>query len=227
MAVVRSFLIALALAAAALTASTGASASSVSCWTGYSYVGVQSGTAAFGASAVLSAPSLPTPSSGHVAAWIGFGGAGMGPGGSDEWVQAGIAADAGGVAHLYYEFKRPGDREATYVQLEDVARAQTHSISVVERAAERDSWSVQIDGVRVSAPIVLPGSHGLFSPVATAENWDGGAARQCNNYSFAFSRLALQSKYGGRWQSFDLSRVLHDPAYQLTLRASGFSASSR
>jgi hypothetical protein len=84
-----------------------------------------------------------------------------------------------------------------------------------------------VDGVKISPPVSLPGSHGLFQPVATAENWDGGVAGACNQYGFAFSNLAVRSDYKGAWQAFDLSRVLRDPAYQLTLGQSGFKASSR
>jgi hypothetical protein len=164
---------------------------------------------------------------GHVAAWVGVGGAGMGPGGTDEWIQAGIAHDAGGQDVLYYEYKRPGDAKATYTALQVANPGQSHSFVVYERAAQRDSWSVIVDGVKISPPVSLPGSHGLFQPVATAENWDGGVAGACNQYGFAFANLAVRSDYKGAWQAFDLSRVLRDPAYQLALRPSGFTASSR
>jgi hypothetical protein len=86
---------------------------------------------------------------------------------------------------------------------------------------------VVVDGVKISPPVSLPGSHGLFQPVATAENWDGGVAGACNQYGFAFSNLAVRSDYKGAWQAFDLSRVLRDPAYQLTLGRSGFTASTK
>lgn len=197
------------------------------CWSGYSYVGVQSATPAFGVSAVLSVTAVPAVGSGHVAAWIGVGGAGLGPGGSDEWLQAGIVYESNGVAHLYYELKRPGDAHATYVQLGVVVPGEPHSLALFERSGLRDSWSVTIDGVRTGAPVVLPGSHGTFAPIATTESWDGGVAGNCNRYGFDFSRLALESGYGSGWRAFDLARVLHDPGYRLALRPSGFTAASR
>jgi hypothetical protein len=217
---------ALPSAAAASPAPTHRSAAR-SCWAGYSYDGVQSPTRAFGVSGQITLDQRSSVSAGHVAAWIGVGGAGLGPGGSDEWVQAGIAHDAGGQDLLYYEFKRPGDASPTYVTLGVAQPAVPHSFVVYERASQRDAWRVMLDGQKVSGPIVLPGSHGAFQPVATAENWDGGVAGTCNRYAFDFSSLAVESQYGSGWQAFDLSRVLRDPAYALSLRASGFTATSR
>jgi hypothetical protein len=197
------------------------------CWSGYSYNGVQSPGRAYGVSATLALGARSVVSNGHVAAWIGVGGAGLGPGGSDEWVQAGIAHDAGGLDVLYYEYKRPGDAAATYVRLFNVVPGEAHALVVYERAGQRDSWRVMVDGTKVSDAITLPGSHGRFQPVATAENWDGGVSGSCNAYAFDFSDLAVRTQYSGAWQAFDLSRVLRDPAYALKLRASGFTASSR
>jgi hypothetical protein len=197
------------------------------CWSGYSYNGVQSPRRAFGISANLKLASRSVVSVGHVAAWIGVGGAGMGPGGSDEWIQAGIAHDAGGADVLYYEYKRPSDAHATYVTLQNVSPGEAHALVVYERATQRGYWTVMVDGVKVSGPISLPKSHDRFQPVATAENWDGGVAGSCNQYGYGFSDLAVRSRYKGAWQAFQLSRVLRDPAYRLALRRSGFVAASR
>jgi hypothetical protein len=227
------FKLALIAAGCASLAPVAAGAAQVSkagpktCWSGYSYNGVQSPTRGYGISANLTLSSRSVVQVGHVAAWVGVGGAGMGPGGSDEWIQAGIAHDAGGQDVLYYEYKRPADDKATYVALQAANPGQSHSFVVYERAAQRDSWTVIVDGVRISPPVTLPGSHGLFQPVATAENWDGGVAGTCNQYGYGFSSLAIRSEYKGAWQAFDLSRVLRDPAYQLSLGRTGFKVSSR
>jgi hypothetical protein len=197
------------------------------CWAGYSYDGAQSPVQAYGVGAVLTLDRPPDVYSGHVAAWVGVGGAGMGPGGADEWLQAGIAHDAGGGDVVYYEYKRPGDAEATYVPVEDAQPGVFYSVMVYERAAQRNAWRVMVDGVKVSDPILLPGSHGAFAPVATAESWDGGVAGSCNRYAFDFANLAVRTQFGGAWQPFDLSRVLRDPAYGIDLRSSGFTAYSR
>jgi hypothetical protein len=216
-----------ALAPVAAGAAQASSRAAKTCWSGYSYNGVQSPSRAYGISANLTLSSRSVVGVGHVAAWVGVGGAGIGPGGTDEWVQAGVAHDAGGQDVLYYEYKRPGDDKATYISLQVVNPGQSHSFVVYERAAQRDSWAVIVDGVKISPPVTLPGSHGLFQPVATAENWDGGVAGACNQYAYAFSSLSVRSEYKGAWRAFDLSRVLRDPAYQLTLGRTGFTASSR
>ena len=141
-------------------------------------------------------------------------------------MQAGIAHDQGGTDNLYYEYKRPGYASATYVTLGSVRPGDRHTFVVYERAGQRDSWRVMVDDTKVSDAITLPGSHGLFQPVATVENWDGGVAGSCNAYSFSFCDLAVRTQFAGAWQAFDLSRVLRDPAYQLSLKASGFLARS-
>jgi hypothetical protein len=188
---------------------------------------VQSPTHAFGVSGTLTMSRPSSVGTGHVAAWVGVGGAGMGPGGSDEWVQAGIAHEAGKADLLYVEYKRPGDANATYTTLGAAVPGVAYTFTVFERALQQNTWRVTLNGKAVSDVIVLPGSHGQFQPVATAENWDGGVAGSCNGYDFAFTNLTVRAQFGGSWQAFDLSRVLRDPAYQIALRASGFTASSR
>jgi hypothetical protein len=197
------------------------------CWSGYSYDGVQSVGDAYGVGATLTLEQPSRVAAGDVAAWIGVGGEGLGPGGSDEWVQAGIERDAAGPDTLYYEYKRPGDAVATSVALQTAAQGLRYSFFVYERAAQADTWQVTLDGVKVGAPIFLPGSHGTFHPIATAENWDGGVAGTCNGYAFGFSTLSVRRTWGGGWEPFGAFRVLRDPAYRLQLEPSGFSASSR
>lgn len=204
-----------------------ASHRTTSCWSGYSYDGVQGSSRTYGVGTTLTLQRPSDVTVGHVAAWIGVGGPGMGPGGSDEWIQAGIAHEEDGTDALYYEYKRPGDADATYVQLQRAVPGVAYSLFVYERATERDAWRVMLNGVKVSDPIVLPGSHGAFQAVATAENWDGGVAGSCNGYSFDFSSLSVRTTFAGAWQAFDTSRVLHDPAYRISVRPSGFTASSR
>jgi hypothetical protein len=220
-------LLATVCAALAGVTTSAAKAAPVSCWEGYSYNGVQSPTRGYGISATLTLANASVVGNGHVAAWVGVGGLGMGPNGTDEWVQAGIAHDAGRLDVLYYEYKRPGDADATYVRLKVVTAGEKHSIVVSERLARKNYWTVIVDGVPVHPDVFLPGSHGAFQPVATAENWDGGIAGSCNAYSYGFSNLKVRSQSGGAWKPFDLSRVLRDPAYRMTLRPSGFSATSR
>jgi hypothetical protein len=203
-----------------------ASHRTTACWSGYSYDGVQGANHVYGVGATLTLDRPSQVTEGHVAAWIGVGGAGMGPGGTDEWIQAGIEHEQDGSDQLYYEYKRPGDENATFVQLQQAVPGVAYSLFVYERATQRDAWRVMLNNVKMSDPIVLPGSHGAFQPVATAENWDGGVDGACNGYDFSFSSLAVRTSFGGAWQPFTTSRVLRDPAYQIALRPSGFTASS-
>ena len=113
------------------------------------------------------------------------------------------------------------------MRLQTVNRAEQHSFVIYEQAAHPDTWRVVVDGVKTGDPISLPESHSRFQGIATAESWDGGTQGNCNSYAVGFSGLAVRTQFAGTWQAFDLARVLHDPAYLLTLRASGFVASSR
>src|SRR5258708_38842885 len=74
----------------------------------YSYAGVLSINARYGVSARISAVRRPNVRKGHVAAWVGVGGAGLGPGSTDEWLQAGISAKPGADPALFYVGARPG-----------------------------------------------------------------------------------------------------------------------
>lgn len=201
------------------------SARAVCGYAGYSYAGFQSPVAAYGVSGRLTALSAPVVANGHVAAWIGVGGAGLGPNGADEWLQVGIVGHPGGRSELYYEYAAPGANEPVFVTLGAVAPGESHDVAVQERASQPGAWRVWLDGQRVSPPIVLPGSHGAWRPIATAETWDGGT-RGCNRYGYDFMTLAIATRPGGGWQPFPLTQLLQDPGFTVSARASGFSAST-
>src|SRR5262245_60319708 len=98
---------ALGLAVPALTTSP-ALASAKGCGPrGYAYAGLQSPGSAYGVSATLAAVARPLVERGHVAAWVGVGAPGQGPGGADEWLQIGLNMIAGNAAKLYYEVASP------------------------------------------------------------------------------------------------------------------------
>src|SRR5436190_19675677 len=59
---------------------------------GYAYAGLQLGTPGYGIGAALTSLAPPVVESGHVAGWVGIGGPGEGPGGTDEWLQVGLNA---------------------------------------------------------------------------------------------------------------------------------------
>src|SRR5919108_122028 len=95
-----------------------------------------------------SAPAAPKGAqarvtSGHVAAWIGVGGAGQGANGADEWVQIGVASLPGGTTELYYEVAFPGQR-AAYTSLGPVSSGESHQVAVLE-TDEPNTWLVWLD----------------------------------------------------------------------------------
>jgi len=211
-----------ALVALALTPFATAEGATSSCQAGYSYSGLQNGGPAAGVAASIRFARPAAVRAGHVAAWVGVGGVGLGPGGSSEWLQTGIAFVAGGKAALYYEVRRPQDPGVRFVELRPVAVGQTHRFAVAE--VKSDVWVATIDGQRVSPRVSLPGSND-FPPVATAESWNGGRAGVCNRFAFDFMKLSTRAS--GAWRAFHPARVFHDPGYVLSLRADGFAAASR
>ena len=109
--------IAVALAAACTTVSPAGAGSSGACGpSGYAYAGVQGADATSGIAASLSSLSAPSVQSGHVAGWVGVGGLGQGPGGSNLWIQVGLNSTPGTANKLYYEVMRPGTGQ-TYAEV--------------------------------------------------------------------------------------------------------------
>src|SRR5215831_3687255 len=52
----------------------------------YAYAGIQSAAPEFGVQATVTPLDTPAVAGGHVAAWVGVGGPGVGPSGASEWV---------------------------------------------------------------------------------------------------------------------------------------------
>lgn len=188
---------------------------------GYAYAGLQAGAGAYGVSATLTPVVAPVVQGGHVAAWIGVGAPGEGPNGSDEWLQIGQNVVAGATSKLYYEIAQPwGIR---YVELAQPAEPGAPvRLAVLEVAGRRSVWRVWLDGRPVSEPIWLPGSHGRLTPMAIAENWDGGAS-VCNRYAYSFHGAELASTPGGSWSPFRMrnASVLQDPGFRVVPAATG------
>src|SRR5438105_13242995 len=85
--------------------------------TGYSYAGLASPSNAYGISATISPLDAFDVFNGHVAGWVGVGGPGQGPGGSNEWLQIGLSGFPGiDGSDIYYEVALPG-RYPTYHQV--------------------------------------------------------------------------------------------------------------
>src|SRR6185437_61906 len=151
-------------AVAALTAACAAVAPALGgashCAQTYSYAGVRSIEARYGVCARISTLRAPTVAAGHVAAWVGVGGSGLGAHGSTEWLQAGISAKLGEDPALYYEVARPG-RKPRYVMLKGhLPLGRSYDVAVLESRNHPGEWRVWVNGDQMTSRIHLPGSHG-------------------------------------------------------------------
>lgn len=207
-----------ALVIATLVPAPAAAAAKACGQSDYSYAGTQGLRRSYGVRATLTPISAPQVFAGHVAAWVGVGWAGGGPQGQDEWIQAGLASEAGYTAsRLYYEIVKPG-APYTYVELGEVAPGESHRLSVLELEHKHGWWRVWVDGTPVMEPVFLPQSHGAWEPVATAESWNGGVGA-CNQLQFRFAQVGWARKAGGWWQQLSRGYRFADPGYEIVRRA--------
>ncbi len=179
-----------------------------------------------GISAVLTSVGQPEVQSGHVAGWVGVGGPGQGPGGSDEWIQVGLNSLPGTGNTLYFEVMRPG-AGASYTEVAtNVSNGRPVRVAVLETASNPNGWRVWVNGRPVTPPIELAGSHGALIPMAMGESWDGGRPA-CNRFSYRFDRVSVAGAPGGSWQAASDAAVLQDPGYRVVKRAAAsFDAST-
>jgi hypothetical protein len=193
--------LALALAVGLAVAGLGARNAFACGSNGYSYAGLAAPAHAFGVSATVTPLTGFDVLSGHVAGWVGVGGPGLGPNGTDEWLQVGFSGFPSLAGNdLYYELALP-NRQPTYHQLrQDVPSGKAARLAVLEMSGRPDVWRVWLNGTPVSRPIYMPASHGRWSPIATAESWDGGAGGTCNGFLYSFRKVSIAQVPGGGWQ---------------------------
>jgi hypothetical protein len=217
--------LALALAAATSGAST-APAAPRSCADGYTYAGRLSATRAHGVRATLTALARPQVSAGHVAAWVGVGGVGEGPNGSDAWIQVGLSAFPGSGSTLYYEITRPGAPPSYHAVKASVRTGERLRVAVLEMGKRPNHWRVWLNGKPVSQPVYLPKSSGRWRPIATAESW-AGTGSACNRFAYRFERVRVSAAAGGSWRRFVGAHTFLDRGYRVVDRGSNtFLASS-
>jgi hypothetical protein len=190
----------------------------------YAYAGVEAKSRAHGVAATISTASAPRVEAGHVAGWVGVGGYGFGPRGTDAWLQVGLAAFEDLETKLYYEVTQPGF-SPTYYQLAAVVPGERHRVAVLE-TSKRSWWRVWVDGRAATDPIFLAGSHGAWEPTVTGESWDGGTSA-CNSFNYRFERVAIATRPGGGWRKLSSFRVLQDKGMRLTRSAAGFLATTK
>jgi hypothetical protein len=183
-------------------------APALACVRGYSYTGLYASSPSFGVAASLSMLRPPTVAGGHVAAWVGVGGPGLGPNGTDEWLQVGLASFARSLeTSLYYELTLP-DRTPRYVELASAVRPRAAlRVGLLELPFAPNTWLV-VSPAGVAGPFYLPGSHGAWTPIATAESWTPGGVA-CNRYAYRFGDVQL-ARAGGTWNRLRGGRKLED-----------------
>jgi hypothetical protein len=204
-----------ALAASALLLGPSANAGTASCGTsGYAYAGVGASARAYGIATSLTATTAPQVLNGHVAGWVGVGGPGMGPNGSDEWLQVGLSAfPDSSTSSVYYEVAQPHQAPTYHALADNVAAGTKLKVAVAELAGRPGWWRVWVDDKAVAAPVYLPGSHGAWRPLATSETW-GAGSRVCNRFRYQFASISVATR-PGRWQSLGRHYTFQDHGYRI------------
>ena len=223
----RRWTIALVSTVAAASLFAGTASAAASCGSAsYSYAGLVHANPGHGVRATLTALMAPNVAMGHVAGWVGVGGVGAGPNGETEWIQVGLSGFSGGQSSLYYEITRPGGASRYTAVIPDVAPGEAHTVAVLEMFGRRDWWRVWVDRRPVSDPVYLPGSHGRWEPMATAESWNAGT-RKCNRFKYLFENVKVAGAPGGGWRQLAAGYTLEDPGYRVVGRTlAGFTATS-
>lgn len=189
----------------------------------YGYAGLVAPGSESGIAADVTALAAPHVAWGHVAAWLGVGGSGRGPSGSDEWLQVGLSGFEGGVSALYYEVERPGAAPAYHELRPGVAIGESHQVAVLEVSHRPGVWRVWLDGSPASPPIQLAGSHRRWTPMAMTESWNGGHG-VCNGFRYAFSGLRVATAPGGSWQRLRNASLLERDQHVIERRGNAFVA---
>ena len=191
------------LTAAVAAVALGGAARALACGDseGYSYVGIGTPSNAYGISARIAQVSAFDILNGHVAGWVGVGGPGQGPHGSNEWLRVGYAAFPGITgSDVYYEVARPGQYPSYHQVSTGVAVGTYTKVTVLEMHNRPNLWRVWVNHKPVSPPIRLPESHDGLMPTVTSENWDGGTGAMCNDFLYSFRHVSIAHAPGGDWQ---------------------------
>ena len=182
---------------------------------GYAYAGLGASHRAYGVASWLQAVAAPEVLSGHVAGWVGVGGPGAGPNGSDEWLQVGFSAFPGSsTSSLYYEVAQPRQAPQYHEVAVGIPAGSIHKVAVVELRSRRSWWSVIVDDRAVGDPVYLPGSHGAWRPMATTETWGAGSF-VCNRFSYRFGSVSVATRPGGGWQRLRSHYTFQNHGYSI------------
>ena len=190
------------------------------CKQSYAYAGVQDAKVHHGIRATIDPLMPPDTSGGFVASWVGVGGPGLGPDGTDEWLQAGFAKFQSGPMQVYYEVTRPGQLPAYHAVRDAVSEDQPHRIAVLATNGDPNSWQVWLDDEPVSPPIELKASAGRFRPQVQAETNNSDGTR-CNAYAWRFTKIEVAQKAGGSWGPTKAGYVFRDKYNAATKTSKG------
>jgi len=187
---------------------------------GYAYAGVGASRPAFGIATSLQTATSPQVLSGHVAGWVGFGGPGAGPNGTNEWIQVGFSAFPGSsLSSLYYEVAQPNSAPRYYELASGLPPGTTKKVAVVELAGRQGWWRVFVDDRAVGDPVRLAGSHGAWRPLATTETWGAGLF-VCNRFRYQFGSVSIATRPGGGWQPLVRHYTFQNHGYRIKTVAS-------
>jgi hypothetical protein len=188
---------------------------------GYTYAGLAAPSRAFGIGATITPLPAFNVMSGHVAGWVGVGGPRQGPGGTDEWLQVGFSGfpQLTG-SNIYYELMLPNGQPTYHQVAANLPFGKPARVAVLEMHRRPGHWRVWVNGSPASKPINLPGSHGRWAPIATAESWDGGTGGSCNGFLYRFNRVSIARAPGGGWQKLS-------GGYPITSASTRIARSSR
>ena len=202
---------------AVAVAALGGAAHAFACGSdGYTYAGLVAPKQAFGISASITSVDDFAVLHGHVAGWVGVGGPGEGPGSADEWLQIGLSGFPGVTgSDLYYEVVRPGLQPVYHQVASSLPVGTSVNVAVLEMHDHPDWWRVSLNGRAVSRPIRLPGSRDRWTPMATAESWDGGTGASCNSLLYRFRHIQLAHAPGGAWHSLSSGYPIKSPTTRI------------
>jgi hypothetical protein len=209
--------------ALAVTVGTAAAARQSGCSSEYAYAGLQSPAAVDGVEATITATSPPKVAWGHIGGWIGVGGPGQGPNGTDAWVQVGLSsfADDKG-SRIYYEIALPRAKPR-YAEVDtNVVVGESHRLAIKELPGAHGWWRVLVDDRPVSVAVRMPASHGHWKAQAFGESWNGGQ-NVCNVFDYTFA--GVQVAQAGSWLPLTGATLVQDPDYRIRrLPNAGFRA---
>lgn len=130
------------------------------------------------------------------------------------WLQIGVASLPGTPTMVYTEITRAGKAPVFIPLLQDVKLGESHQLAILEMYGRPGVWRVWLDGRPVTEPVVLPGSHDRWKPIATAESWNGNVAT-CNRFGFRFERVGVAKALGGSWRAFSPGYTFLDRGFSV------------